>query len=185
MKPLVALLMLAALVPGAPAAESARPSPAYNMQRVDATAISLSQYRGKVVVLAFIHTTCSHCQQLTTDMIPLAKEYAPRGVQFLECAFNDDAMAALPEFLQRFSPPFPVGYGSTASVLAYLQRTLTDPRPMYVPQIVFLDRAGVIRGEFSADEPFFVDAPASIRTQLEKMLTIARTAPAKAPSKKK
>ena len=118
-------------------------------------------------------------------MIPLAKEYAPRGVQFLECAFNDDAMSALPEFLQRFSPSFPVGYGTTASVMAYLQRTLTDPRPMYVPQIVFLDRSGVIRGEFSADEPFFQDAPASIRTQLDKMLTVARTAPAKASSKKK
>jgi len=153
-----------------PAAESSRPSPAYTIQRLGAPPIPLTQYRGKIVVLAFIHTTCSHCQQLTTELNLLANEYTPRGVQFLECAFNEDAPTALPEFLKRFSPPYPVGWGTSASVMAYLQRTLTDGRPMYVPQMVFLDRAGVIRAEFPGEDPFFLDAPANIRARLEKML---------------
>jgi len=146
----------------------------------------LSHYRGKIVALAFIHTTCSHCQQLTTELNLLAKDYTPRGVQFLECAFNEDAVTALPEFLQRYSPPFPVGWGSTASVMAYLQRTLADGRPMYVPQMVFLDRAGVIRAEFPGEDAFFQNAPANIRTKLEKMLKAAPPAktPAKAAAKK-
>ena len=51
------------------------------------------------MVLALIHTTCSHCQQFTVVMNILAREYTPRGVQFLECAFNDDARMTMPELL--------------------------------------------------------------------------------------
>ncbi|MEO8591928.1 MAG: TlpA disulfide reductase family protein [Candidatus Solibacter sp.] len=179
------LLILAALPWSATAGESSRPSPAYTIQRLGAPAITLAQYRGKIVALAFIHTTCTHCQQLTTELNLLAKDYTPRGVQFLECAFNEDAASALPGFLQRYSPPFPVGYGTPASVMAYLQRTITDPRPMYVPQMVFLDRAGVIRAEFPGEDPFFQDAPANIRAQLDKMLKAAPATPSKATKKKK
>jgi hypothetical protein len=48
-----------------------------------AAPIQLSQYRGKIVSLVFIYTTCSHCQEFTTILNVLAKEYTPRGVQFL------------------------------------------------------------------------------------------------------
>ena len=165
------------------AAETSRPSPAYSIQRLDAAPLPLSQYRGKIVALAFIHTTCTHCQQLTTDLNMLAKEYSSRGVQFLECAFNEDAVTALPEFLKRFSPPYPVGWGTTASVMAYLKRTLTDGRPMYVPQMVFLDRAGVIRAEYSGEEPFFENGPANVRAQLETMLKVPTAAQTRAKKK--
>jgi len=174
---------MAALPCMAVAAESSRPSPAYSIQRLHAAPLPLSQYRGKIVALAFIHTTCTHCQQLTTDLNLLAKDYSSRGVQFLECAFNEDAVTALPEFLKRFSPPYPVGWGTTASVMSYLGRTLTDGRPMYVPQMVFLDRGGVIRAEFSGEEPFFVNGPANIRAQLEKMLKAPATAQSHAKKK--
>jgi len=177
------LLLIAALPCISPAAETSRPSPPYSIQRLDAPPLPVSNYRGKIVVLAFIHTTCSHCQQLTTDLNQLAKEYSARGVQVLECAFNEDAATALPEFLKRYSPPYPVGWGTTASVMAYLQRAVTDQRPFYVPQMVFLDRAGVIRAQFPGEDPFFLNAPANIRTQLEKMLKpVAGT---QAPTKKK
>ena len=176
--------MIAALPFIAPAAETSRPSPPYSIQRLDGTPLQLSHYRGSIVVLAFIHTTCSHCQQLTTELNILSKDYASRGVQILECAFNEDAPTALPEFLKRYTPPYPVGWGTTASVMAYLQRAVTDQRPMYVPQMVFLDRGGVIRAQYSGEEPFFLNAPANIRTQLEKMLQPA-AAPAKAAAKKK
>jgi thiol-disulfide isomerase/thioredoxin len=151
-------------------ADAPRPSPPFTIQRVGAPPIQLSQYRGKIVSLAFIHTTCSHCQEFTTILNVLAKEYTPRGVQFLECAFNDDAAATLPEFLQRFKPVFPVGYNSNAAVLQYLQHTIMDPRPVYVPRVVFLDRAGMIRVDITGEDNFFKDAQAGMRAQLEKML---------------
>jgi thiol-disulfide isomerase/thioredoxin len=147
-----------------------RPSPPLTIERLGAPDLQLSQYRGKVVALAFIFTTCSHCQDLTGLLGPLSREYALRGVQFLECAFNDDAKQTMAEFLQQFQPPFPVGWTSRAAAMAYLQRTILDTRPLYVPHMVFLDRRGIIRAEYPGESDFMKDPAANIRVELEKLL---------------
>ena len=162
------LLLGAASVPGRPD-ETARPSPPFTILRPNGPAVRLSQYRGKVVAVAFIQTECPHCQQLTTELNLIAAEYKDRGVQILECAFDVNAAAALPRFLERFKPPFPVGYSTTAAVMAYLQYTIIDPRPMTVPQMVFLDRTGVIRAQYAGESEFFRDPGPNVRMQLEKM----------------
>jgi peroxiredoxin len=148
------------------------------MLRINAPSVSLSQYRGKVVALAFIQTTCPHCQRLTTGLTEIAPEYAPHGVQFLLCAFNSDASATLPEFIERFHPPFPVLFSSQSAVMSYLQIPIFDPRPVYVPRMVFLDRAGVIRADYPGDDPFFHDPVPNVREVLDKLLK-AKSAPAK------
>jgi thiol-disulfide isomerase/thioredoxin len=164
------IFLTAAFLWTAPAADTARPSPSFTILRSGAPPLRLSQYRGKVVALAFISTSCSHCQQLTTELNLIARDYTGRGVQFLECAFNDDAVANMPEFLERFTPPFPVGYSNNAAVMAYLQHPLIDQRPVFVPHMVFLDRAGVIRADYPGGDAFFAGANANIRAQLDKML---------------
>ena len=120
MRNAISIFLIAAFTWAAPAADTARPSPPFTIQRTGAPPLQLSQYRGKVVALAFIYTSCSHCQQLTTELNLIARDYASRSVQFLECAFNDDAVAAMPEFLKRFTPPFPVDSATNAAVMAYL-----------------------------------------------------------------
>jgi thiol-disulfide isomerase/thioredoxin len=152
------------------AADSPRPSPPLEIERLNAPAVQLSQYRGKVVALALISTTCPHCQDLTRLLVSLSREYALRGVQVLECAFNDDAKQTLPGFLQQFQPPYPVGWTSHAAVLAYLQRTILDTKPLYVPHMVFLDRRGIIRADYAGESDFFKDPATSVRAELEKLL---------------
>jgi thiol-disulfide isomerase/thioredoxin len=78
------------------------------MSRRGGPSLALSQYKGKVVALAFISTTCPHCQDLTTILNGIAHDYSLRGVQVLKCAFNDDAERTMAGFLDRFKPPFPV-----------------------------------------------------------------------------
>jgi len=154
----------------AEAPELGKPSPAITIQRVGSPPITLNRYRGKVVALAFIHTTCPHCQDLTAVLVPIAKEYAPRGVQFLECAFNSDVQALLPQFIEKFQPPFPVGWADYASVMAYFGRTISDQEIFYVPHMVFLDRRGMVRGDFPGESGFFRDPNANIRAELDKLL---------------
>jgi thiol-disulfide isomerase/thioredoxin len=176
MRNAIPIFLIAAFSWTAPAADTARPSPPFTMQRRGAPPLPLSQYRGQVVALAFISTSCSHCQQLTTELNLIARDYASRGVQFLECAFNDDAAVALPEFLERFTPQFPVGYSTDAAVMAYLQHPVIDVRPVFVPHMVFLDRGGVIRADYPGGDAFFANANANIRAQLDKMLKTPPTA---------
>ena len=140
--------------------------PPFSIVRTGSAPLKLSQYRGKVVALAFIYTTCPHCQHLTTTLNQVAQDYAARGVQVLECAFNDDGVATMAEFLKQFNPLFPVGFGARASVMPYLQYTISDPRPLYVPHMVFIDRAGMIRGDYPGEGPFFQDPDGNIRKEL-------------------
>jgi thiol-disulfide isomerase/thioredoxin len=154
-------------------ANAPRPSPPFAIQRVGAPPLSIESLRGKIVLLALIDTNCSHCQDLTRSLGPIAKEYESRGVQVVECAFNEAAQSALPGFIKEFQPPFPVGYSNRAAVDAYLQRSVMDIRPLYVPHLVFLDRNGVIRGDYAGESDFMVNAPENIRQELDKLLSAA------------
>jgi thiol-disulfide isomerase/thioredoxin len=170
MRTAILTLLCATSALAADSVEPPRPSPPLAIERLAAPAVHLSQYRGKVVALAFIFTTCSHCQDLTKLLGPLSREYALRGVQVLECAFNDDAKQTMTEFLQQFQPPFPVGWTNRAAAMSYLQRTILDTRPLYVPHMVFLDRRGIIRADYPGESGFFKDPATNIRAELEKLL---------------
>src|ERR1051326_507762 len=115
---LAAVVGLAALT--AASQTVSKPSPPLTINRVGSAGIQLSQYRGKIVLLAFIHTTCPHCQELTRELIPIAREYEARGVQIVECAFNQNADQLVTGFIQQFAPPFPVGWTDNNTVMAYL-----------------------------------------------------------------
>jgi thiol-disulfide isomerase/thioredoxin len=105
----------------------------------------LSSYRGKVVALAFIFTTCPHCQAECGLMNKLQAELGPKGFQPLAVAFNDNAGMLLSGFVQNFHPTFPVGYAARLTVTDYLQLDDKDPTKGWnVPQIVLIDRKGMI-----------------------------------------
>src|SRR4030095_178816 len=75
----------------APAASVPRPSPELLMQRGGAAPLEPRQFRGKIVALAFGHSTCDHCQILTRTLNVIQKDYAARNVQVVECIFEGDA----------------------------------------------------------------------------------------------
>jgi len=129
----------------------------------------LSQYAGKVVVLAFISTTCPHCQHTVQVLSAIQNEYAQRGVQVLAAAFNPDADVLVPGFIAQFRPTFPVGSADRDSVLEYEQASLVKPN--FVPELIFIDRGRVIREQHKGeDSAFFNDQEKNIRATLDMLL---------------
>jgi hypothetical protein len=178
------ILLLAAFAFAAQAADPLRDALPLDLLRPGAAPLKLSQYRGKVVVLALIFTSCSHCQNFTGIMNKLSADYTPRGAQFLECAFNDDAPQSLNKFVQDFRPAFPVGYNTSAAINTFLRRSMMETRPLYVPRLLVLNPAGKIQAEYSGDDNFFVNPEPPLRVLLDKMLP-AKASAAKAPAAKK
>jgi hypothetical protein len=150
--------------------QAPRKPPPFTILRPDAPPLPLSRYRGKVVALTFISEVCSHCQALTLQLNPLASEFASRGVQFLQCAINDGAADGLKEFTMKFQPAFPVGWATREAMLSFIGASPMDSNATFVPRMVFLDRLGVIRGNFEPGTEFYQNPPASIRAELEKLL---------------
>jgi peroxiredoxin len=163
-----AVLLLCFLAATAVAATVPRPAPEF-VVRGPGGEVLLSQYRGKVVLLALIFTTCPHCQHTVGIMSDVQKEYASREFQALGSAFNEMAAQLLPAFLSQFHPNFPLGYSPRATVLEFLQAP--SNAPLSVPILVFIDKKGIIRSQhMGSDDPFFKDQEKNIRAELESLL---------------
>lgn len=145
-----------------------RPAGEFAIKMPNGQNVLLSQYSGKVVVLAFISTTCPHCQHTTQLLSSLQAEYAPRGVQFLAAAFNPDAAQLVPGFIAQFKPTFPVGSADRDSVMEYEQASMAKPN--YVPDLLFIDRNRVIRAQHDGGDDFFKDQEKNIREMLDTLL---------------
>src|ERR1022692_2045442 len=145
---MVSVLLLTGLA--AYAQQVPRPAGGFGIKMPNGQITLLSQYAGKVVVLAFISTTCSHCQHTTQVLSSLQDEYGPGRLQFLAAAFNPDAAQLVPGFITQFRPTFPVGSADRDSVLEYEQASLAKPN--FVPELIFIDRGRVIRAQHNGGD---------------------------------
>ena len=145
--------------------------------------VLLSQYRGKVVAVCFILTTCPHCQKTIGFLIKDQNDFGPRGFQVLASAIQEDAQAAVPGFIQVYNPPFPVGFSGAASAIEWMEH---PPALIpHMPLLAFVDRQGMIRAQFEGDnEPFFGDhQEQNLRDQIEALLKEAPSAKKISPRK--
>ena len=120
-----------------------RKSPEFAAPLPQGGQLLLSKYRGMVVCIEFLYTTCPHCQATTQLMNRLYDEYGAKGFQPLGVAFNDATPSIVSDYVRQFNAKYPIGYATREVVTAYLQ--LTPETRLSVPQLVFIDRNGVIR----------------------------------------
>lgn len=145
--------------------EIPRPAPSMNFRKVEGGVIDLKQYRGKVVALEFLLTTCPHCQKCSQLLQKLQDEYGPKGFQAVGVAFNEMAHMLLPEYTKNFGIRFPVGFAQREQVYEYLQHPAVAP--LYAPQLVLIDRQGMIRFRHQG---FRDDDEKMFRAKLEELI---------------
>ncbi len=134
---------LQAEIPAAP-----RPAPEFTIQYADGNKVPLSSFKGKVVALTFIFTTCVHCQHASQVFSKLYTEYGARGFQPVGVAINDMANLFVDDFMKNYGVNYKVGFSPLPPVLEFLG---ISPMERYVvPQIVWIDRKGMIRAQTSA-----------------------------------
>lgn len=174
------LIAAAAAVNAQPA--TPRPAPEINVVEVSGKSTPLSAYKGKVVVLALIHTTCPHCQKECEILTQLYQEMKPKGVQMLAIAFNDNAAALVPGFVRDHGVLFPVGYARPETVLGFLGFSVMDR--YNVPQMAVIDKKGMIRAQSGPLGDVNLQNPVFLKDLLEKLVAEgAAPATSKAPTK--
>jgi thiol-disulfide isomerase/thioredoxin len=150
--------------------------------------VLLSHYRGKVVALEFILTTCPHCQAASKPMTKFQEQYGPRGFQALDVAINgldenrtpSDADALVQAFKANFQVGFPVGWIGRDQMMAFMGFSLADR--MVVPQLVMIDRKGYIHYQTPAnnnDEWTKIMNDDALRQHIEELLALSDTSAAR------
>jgi len=169
----------------ATAAEVPRPSPDFAIKMAGGKQILLSQYKGQICIVAFILTYCSHCQKAVRVLSTMQKEFGPQGLQVVASAVEDMAATHVQDFIKNFQPPFPVGFNDQMAMLDYLQHS--PMMRLIMPQLVFIDREGIIRAQYRGEDKFFGDdLDKNMREQIEALLKEEPAPPKKpAPAHKK
>src|SRR5260370_11864160 len=123
-----------------------RKSAEFNIVEPSGKQTQLSSFKGKVVLIEFLLTNCPHGMRVSDTLTTLHKELGPRGFQPIAIAFDLNITGPkVTNFAQRFGITYLMGYTSSDKVDAYLGREPADR--LQVPQIVVIDRAGVIRAQ--------------------------------------
>ncbi len=135
------LLLAAMCGPGLKGAPVIRKSPELAFRLPGQGDKLLSQYRGKVVALEFILTTCPHCQAASKIMTGMQARYASSGFQAIDVAIDPNADLLVENFAKEHQVGFPVGWASLDQMMSYMGFT---ERPV-VPQLILIDRGGNIR----------------------------------------
>jgi len=106
-----------AMQPMLPPEDLAGAAPAFTLVDLNGKSVSLSDFRGKIVVLNFWATWCPPCRREIPDFIDLQKEYGSRSVQIVGIALDE------PEKVQAFARQngmnYPVLLGSDEVSMKY------------------------------------------------------------------
>jgi thiol-disulfide isomerase/thioredoxin len=148
-------------------ASTPRPLADVTVPTPDGKKVHLGQYRGKVMVVALVSTTCDHCIASLQLLSKLQKEYGPRGFQAVGVAANDNAQDSLAGFI-RLQIAFPVGWldQNTTMQLCDFKR---EDRP-FVPMYLFVDKKGTVRFQYAGKDDFFKNEEKNTRLLIEALL---------------
>lgn len=143
---LVFALLIASALRAGDVLEKVRPAPPLAFIVPGMGNETLTAYRGKVVALEFIFTTCPHCQAASQLMTKLQSEYGSRGLQVIDVAVNNNADLLVEDFSHDYHVNFPVGW----TTMAQMEKFMGFDDRFVVPQLVLIDRTGNIHWQTPA-----------------------------------
>jgi cytochrome c biogenesis protein CcmG/thiol:disulfide interchange protein DsbE len=83
------------------AAAAAKPAPEIALKDLDGKELSLSQYRGKVVLVNFWATWCEPCQVEIPWLIEIQQKYAAKGFTVLGIAMDEEGASVVTPWVQK------------------------------------------------------------------------------------
>jgi peroxiredoxin len=139
-------ILLALGFPTVAGAQVSRRSPEITIVDASGKATALSSFKGHVVVIEFLLIRCAGCLRVAQTINKLHGEMADRGFRPIGIVFDDGVSEpVLRDLVQLLKLNYPVGFTTSDQVDRYLGRA--GMVRFQVPQVVVIDRAGVIRAQ--------------------------------------
>jgi peroxiredoxin len=120
-------------------AAGGQPAPDFTLPTLEGDAVSLSDYRGRPVLMNFWATWCVPCRQEMPELVRAYNAHQDEGFVVLAVDLADqDSLDDVRAFVAEFDMSFPVLLDQTGAVYNELYRLLG------LPMSVFVNRDGVI-----------------------------------------
>ena len=149
MKILIALLAVTMLSPAA-GLFSDRRAPGFSLADSKFRQHDPQDYRGKVVLVDIMLTSCPTCSKLADTLVAVKKKYGEK-IAIISVVTLPDNFAAADAFAAQHGITWPIVFDSGQMIASYLEVTPSNPRVEF-PHLFVIDGAGMIRSDFGESD---------------------------------
>jgi peroxiredoxin len=104
----------------------------------------LYDYRGKVVVLEFMKTTCPHCANFADILAQAQQKYGDRLMVISVVNTNDDNPTSVKQYATGHKVTYPILFDLGQMAYSYIQKPSMD-----LPHVYVIDPNGYIRSDYA------------------------------------
>jgi peroxiredoxin len=137
---IIAFLLAAALL--APAANefSDRRAPGFSLPDSKFEQHDPQDYRGKVLLVDVMLTTCPECNQLADTLVSLTKKYGDK-IGIISVVTLPDTLADTTSFAAKHGLTWPIVFDSGQVIASYMKVTPANPQIHFPHLFLLMDRA--------------------------------------------
>ncbi len=139
--PVVEAPPVPAPIPAASGTRIGERAPDFTLPSLGGASVSLSQFRGRIVILDFWASWCAPCRATMPSLHSLWREVASHGVELVGVSLDRTAAAATAYLGANDFTDMLALWGSYAAA----QAVATQYRVTGIPHTFIIDRAGVVR----------------------------------------
>ena len=110
----------------------------------------LQDYRGKVLLIDFMSTTCPHCMLLTTTLEKVKEKYGDK-VAILGVVLPPDNADTVAKYMSTHRVTVPIVCDQGQMTISYFNAKPGQSH-IDVPHLFIIDKQGMIRNDFQYDE---------------------------------
>ncbi len=96
-----------------------KPAPSFTLPDLNGNKVSLSDYKGKVVILDFWATWCPPCVKEIPHFIELYKEYKDQGLSMVGISVDRQGIGIVKAFIQKYKINYPILMADSQVTRAY------------------------------------------------------------------
>jgi hypothetical protein len=148
---LAALLMAGSLAAFAP--KLPRPLADVSLDLPGAKRVRFTATKSPARLIAILSSSCEHCVSAVTELSKLERAFRARGVQVYGALVDEQAAEALPAFVAKAKPSFPIGTMSQDNTRRLADFGMGD-HP-FVPILLFVDRNNTVLYQFQGEDGLF------------------------------
>lgn len=160
---------------------SGRRAPGFSLPNPKLEQHDLYDYRGKVVLLDIMQTTCPTCAAMTGELERIKARYAGK-VEVLSVVVPPDTLETMNAYIANHKLTGPILFDSGQMAASYMKVGPKNPS-IHLPHLFLIDQNGMIRNDWGETNAVSAGKGGAIESEIDALLTPKAAAPKKTGSK--